>query len=204
MGFFEPNLMKSPAVIAPNTANAILGIFNMAYKTGVMDAEDVGDAELYEGFAREVSVPGIYGRVTEYQRYSLHQWRIALLQMNRGSTMATCRILLSAEMDKSYVNCIFPLAQDFYLLGMRDYNANPTIHDFTLFSSRKMERWTLKGIQRTTKEEILIEIQEACLNRSLLDAENKNKFSFPRRKYEAFAERMWLALSAEGNNLYAV
>lgn len=196
--------MKSPDVITPSTAYAILSMFNMTYKTGVMDADEISDAELYDGFAHEVSVPGVYGRITEYQRYSLQQWRIVLLQMNRDGALAARNLLLGADIDKSYINCMFPIAQDFYLRGIRDYNANPSIHDFTLFSSSKMERWTLKGIQSITKTDMLVEIQEACLNRSLLDAENKNKFSFPRRKYETFAERIWLALSTGGNNLYAI
>lgn len=174
--------------------NIILSIFNTCYKQGVMDAEDVGDGELYASFEHELSVPGVYGRINDFDRYDIHGWRIQLLQMLFHKSEAHKNFLLRMDIKKDYINCVFPISLEFYLMGIRDYNANPTIHNFDLFDNDKMQRWTKKGIDRVAKSDIMVWVQSFGFKRSQIDFNNHRPASFPKKRYETFAQRMWLAM----------
>lgn len=181
-------------LIDSSLLNIILNIFNTCYKVGVMDAEDVGDAELYVSFEHEVSVPGVYGRINSFDRYDIHGWRIQLLQMLFHKSEAHKKFLLRAKINKDFINCVFPISLEFYLMGIRDFNANPTIHDFNLFDNDKLQKWTRNGIERIPKSEILVFLQSFGFRRSMIDFNNHRPASFPKKRYETFAQRMWLAM----------
>ncbi len=180
----------------------IMSIFNLSYKAGVMDAEDVDDPELYSSYEREMSVSGCYGRINNYQRYDIHGWRIQLLQLMRGKASSCLNFLLKMDIGKNYMNCVYPLSLEFYMMGIRDYNENPTIHDFYLFDNSRCERWTKNGIVHVSKMELLSFVQEFGFKRSVIDSETRNKYSMSKHNYETFARRLWLAICAAGYKGY--
>lgn len=188
--------MSETGFISKSDAISIISILNGAYKAGVIDAEDVDDECMYDGFADEVSVSGVYGRINRFERLDVQQWRISLLDMNRDNGKNAINILLCSVIGKKYIDCLYPLTMEFYLMGIKDYNENPTIHDFSLFNNRKLEKWTKNGIKSVSKNEMLIDLQVACLNRSIHDANCKNKYSFPRKKYETFIQKIWYAFNS--------
>lgn len=183
-----------------NDLYAITHMFNSAYKAGVMDAEDVDDEGSYEEFYRDVSVPGVYGRLNDFVRLTIDQWRITLMQINMTRSKPVSNMLLNVDINKTFPCCMFPISIEFYLMGIRDYYANPTIHDFTLFDTRQLLKWTSKGIKGIGMDAMMMDIQVACLNRSIIDSKTKNKYSFQLRKYETFMRRLWLAINSEYTN----
>lgn len=187
-------MSENPKLIDNTLMNVILGIFNSCYKSGIMDAEDIGDAELYKSFEKEVSVPGVYGRINSFDRYDIHGWRIQMLQMLFRRGKAYKDFLLRAVINKDFINCVFPISLEFYLMGIRDYNAYPAIHDFSLFDNNHLQKWTKNGIERMSKDEIMVYLQSFGFKRSQIDFNNHRPASFPKKRYEMFAQRMWLAM----------
>lgn len=185
-----------PVLIDIKTLNIIFNIFNTCYKAGVMDAEDIGDAEMYASFEREVSVPGVYGRINSFERYDINGWRIMLLQMLFKNSDAHKKFLIRAEINKDFINCVFPISLEFYLMGIRDFNTYPTIHDFSLFDNTKFQRWTRKGIVKVSRSDMFVYVQSFGFRRSQIDFNNKRPASFPKKRYETFMQRLWLAMDA--------
>lgn len=179
------------------TVCSIFSIFNSCYKSGVKDAEYVSDPDLCAYFAATVRVPGVYGRVIHGYTMTTHEWRCHIPSINPkcGISMGAVRYLLSLENYVTSFTCALPVAQEFYIQGLCDYNANPQIHDFTLFDNKKLERWTKDNIKPRKRQDMLIDIQNFCCDRSRIDAEHKgNKSAIGERQYVFFAQAIWYAM----------
>lgn len=184
-------------VIERSVARGIFNILNTCYKAGVKDAEYVNDHDLCETFANEVRVPNVYGRVKDENLMNAVQWRCAIPLINAGCPLPKASIEFLVCIDKYHklYQCSLPIAQEFYIKGMEDFNKNPTIHNFVLLDNRRMERWTRNGIKQVTIHDMLITLQELCLKRSINDEQyDGNKFALRRRLYEKFAMSIWGAL----------
>lgn len=182
----------------------ITGIFMSCYKMGLKDAEYVGDAELYSSFEKEVSIPGVYGRINSYERYDVQGWRIQILMAMQPLGRVHIPFLLNMRTRKDFWNCVYPVSMEFYLMGVQDFNGNPTIHDFRDLDNKRMERWTSLGIRHITQSDMMSCIQCFAFRRSMLDSENKNRNSLSRRRYEEFAQKMWLSFSECNSSFYCI
>lgn len=189
--------MKCPIQKEIELCSSLFKILMSCYAAGMIDARDVDDEDLYESFSHEVSIPGVFGRINDYNRYDINGWKINILQMmNYGVNNKTKDFLMSMEVSKKkYLNCLFPISQEFYLNGIRDYYSNPTITDFMQFSFGKMIMWSKKGVEKVSRRDMLIMIQKYALKRSIIDEENKNKHSFRKVMYEKFARLIWVSIT---------
>lgn len=180
--------------IGRNVTCSIFRIFNTCYKTGVKDAEYVSDKDLVYSFAEDVRTPGVYGRIIDSRLLNARQWQCAIPTMNDGCPVSRSSMdyLMNIERYNKMFSCALPISQEFYLLGVNDYNKNPTIHDFTLFDNTKTERWTKRGIVGWSKKDMLIYAQNFCLDRTRYeDGHEGNKFTLGKRRYEMFAMALW-------------
>lgn len=173
---------------------SIFRIFNTCYKTGVKDSEYVSDKDLLPSFAEDVRVPGVYGRIIDSRTLNTRQWQCAIPTMNEGCPVSKPAMdyLMDLERYNTIFACALPIAQEFYILGVDDYNKNPTIHDFTLFDNTRTERWTKNGIIGWSKKEMLMYVQNFCLDRTNYEeGYTGNKFVLGKRRYEMFAMALW-------------
>lgn len=182
--------------MSQGTARAIINILMACYKAGVKDAEYVSDPMLCQDFKNTVKEPGVYGRVIHDYTMNQREWRISLLYINgeRASSGYLRELLQNIQPGKSYVSCVLPIAQDFYALGLDDYNAYPHIHDFTMMDNTKLQKWTRKGIVSMTTKDVVIDIQKVCMDRARTDEEYGGKHAIRRVYYDWFAGMLWSVL----------
>lgn len=192
------------AKISQSSQRVITGIFMTCYKLGLKDAEDIGDAELYDSFEKEVSTPGIYGRINSHERYDVHGWRIQMLMAMQSCGKRYQHFLMNMRIKKDFWSCVYPVSMEFYLMGVQDFNSNPTIHDFHDLDNARLERWTSSGIRRMSQSDIMSYIQCFAFKRSVLDSDNKNSHSLHRRRYEELAHKLWLSFSERNSSFYGI
>ena len=185
--------------ISRSTARAIINMLMACYKAGLKDAEYVSDPLLCQDFKQSVREPGVYGRVIDDYTMNQREWRISLLYINgaRTSSVYTRELLENIQPGKSYISCVLPVAQEFYVLGLDDYNAYPHIHDFTLMDNTKFQKWTRKGIVGMSTKDVIVDIQRACMSRARADEEHGGKHAIRRYHYDWFAGALWAALSPQ-------
>lgn len=196
MEFLQKNSEREKKqVIDRSTAAGIYSLFNACYKTGVKDAEYVSDKGLCGEFKAIVREPGVYGRVIHNYTMSAREWKLHLLNINPFVTLSKAIteyiILISGR--TNFYSCLLPIAQEFYIQGLDDYNNHPAIHDFALFDNSRLERWTRKGIVSRKRREILIDIQKFCFERARIDNDSDSKHAFKGKRYNWFAEAVWAA-----------
>ena len=177
-------------------AKNIIHLFMSCYKAGLKDAEWVNNSLLCEDFKQSVRVPGVYGLVTQNKTYDYKIWRTNLIAINGGVNTPGYLIdlLMLTKANKSLISCIFPLSQEFYILGLDDFNSNPTIHNFAFFDNKKQLKWTKRGIKSLTYKQILSEVQRMCMKRIEIDEEFNNKYSIKRMNYDRFTRAFYSAL----------
>lgn len=180
-----------------NEYNFARKLFASAYRAGLIDAEEIGDVNAYNDYETEVSVPGVYKRINEYKSYDVKTWRLKLIEMLGDAykmSSTDMNILFSPRLG---IQCIFPLSLEFYLLGICDWNDNPSLHDFSVIPRRKMVRWTRDGIKSMTRAGLVTMVQQFCYKRCMIDnGDDKNECSLPKKRYEAFAMMMYYQLNA--------
>lgn len=167
-------------------------IFSASYKSGLIDAEDYGDEYYLKPFEEDVSKPGVYGRINSYERYDIEGWRIQILLFPHCQYRDVRKFLLVPFDKNALVSVVYPLAMDFYLLGVKDYFTNPTIHDFGYLDNRRFERWTKDGLETLGKDELLSFVQIFSYNRKMIDKQkHTRKDHLTLSQYELFAMRFW-------------
>lgn len=179
-----------------STARSIIYIFMSCYKAGLKDAEYVSDEALCEDFKETVRHPGVFGVVRKDYTLNQRDWRITLLFINgdKPHSQYDIDLLQNIKLGKSVISCVLPIAQEFYIMGLDDYNSYPQIHDFTLMDNARLQRWTRKGIEKLKLVDIVMFCQKFCMERAAIDAEEKNKFSIKRLYYELFSISLYTAL----------
>lgn len=182
------------------TVSGIFSIFNSCYKSGVKDAEYVSDPDMCREFASTVREPGVYGRVIHNYTMSKHEWRCHIPTINPYCSIHKegIRYLFTLENYTTYFACVLPVAQEFYIQGLDDYNVNPTIHNFSMFDNNKSQRWTRKGIIPRHKKLMLFDMQQLCFLRSINDENYKeNKDALKRNRYVYFSQAVWAAMQTK-------
>lgn len=172
-------------------------VFASAYRAGMIDAEEIGDANAYNDFEAEVSVPGVYKRINEYESYHVKTWRLKLIEMMGDTYKMSSSDMNILFSPRKGILSLFPISLEFYLLGIRDWNDNPSLHDFSVIPRRKMVRWTRKGTERMTRAGLVALVQQFCYKRFMIDNGNSsNGYSLPKKRYEEFAMMMYYQLNA--------
>lgn len=181
------------SLIKESDARAIINLMMSCYKAGLKDAEEICDKYTCEDFKKEVRVPGVYGRVRDEFLMEEKEWRMSLMFMDNHIRVPqnTINLVQSINFGKSLLSCVLPISQEYYILGIDDFNVYPHIHEFSLIDNNIMRRWTRNGFIKITRKDVLIEIQRLCMLRARIDESETSKFSICRRTYERFCTEVW-------------
>lgn len=195
---FEKSLIKE------SEARAIINLMMSCYKAGLKDAEEICDKYTCEDFKKEVRVPGVYGRVRDEFLMEEKEWRMSLMFMDNHIRVPqnTINLVQSINFGKSLLSCVLPISQEYYILGIDDFNVYPHIHEFSLIDNNIMRRWTRNGFIKITRKDVLIEIQRLCMLRARIDESSDSKFSIRRRTYESFCMELWESITNRGRSRY--
>ena len=195
---FEKSLIKE------SEARAIINLMMSCYKAGLKDAEEICDKYTCEDFKKEVRVPGVYGRVRDEFLMEEKEWRMSLMFMDNHIRVPqnTINLVQSINFGKSILSCVLPISQEYYILGIDDFNVYPHIHEFSLIDNNIMRRWTRNGFIKITRKDVLIEIQRLCMLRARIDESSDSKFSIRRRTYESFCMELWESITNRGRSRY--
>ena len=195
---FEKSLIKE------SDARAIINLMMSCYKAGLKDAEDICDKYTCEDFKKEVRVPGVYGRVRDEFLMEEKEWRMSLMFMDNHIRVPqnTINLVQGINFVKSLLSCVLPISQEYYILGIDDFNVYPHIHEFSLIDNNIMRRWTRNGFIKITRKDVLIEIQRLCMLRARIDESSDSKFSIRRRTYESFCMELWESITNRGRSRY--
>lgn len=195
---FEKSLIKE------SEARAIINLMMSCYKAGLKDSEEICDKYTCEDFKKEVRVPGVYGRVRDEFLMEEKEWRMSLMFMDNHIRVPqnTINLVQSINFGKSLLSCVLPISQEYYILGIDDFNVYPHIHEFSLIDNNIMRRWTRNGFIKITRKDVLIEIQRLCMLRARIDESSESKFSIRRRTYESFCMELWESITNRGRSRY--
>lgn len=195
---FEKSLIKE------SEARAIINLMMSCYKAGLKDAEEICDKYTCEDFKKEVRVPGVYGRVRDEFLMEEKEWRMSLMFMDNHIRVPqnTINLVQSINFGKSLLSCVLPISQEYYILGIDDFNVYPHIHEFSLIDNNIMRRWTRNGLIKITRKDVLIEIQRLCMLRARIDESSDSKFSIRRRTYESFCMELWESITNRCRSRY--
>lgn len=182
-------------------ARGLFSLYNTCYKTGVMDAHDVQDEGRCVEFARDVREPAVYGRVINNYTMNTKEWKLTLLSFSKGCYMKNkCRNYILWLDGKNYYSCALPIAQEFYIRGMEDFNKHPTLHKISAIDTPKMELWTADGLQKRTRVDMLADLQQFCFDRGRMDEASGSKYAFNPKRYEWFSQAIWAAMQSQGKD----
>lgn len=192
------------SLIKESEARAIINLMMSCYKAGLKDAEEICDKYTCEDFKKEVRVPGVYGRVRDEFLMEEKEWRMSLMFMDNHIRVPqnTINLVQSINFGKSILSCVLPISQEYYILGIDDFNVYPHIHEFSLIDNNIMRRWTRNGFIKITRKDVLIEIQRLCMLRARIDESSDSKFSIRRRTYESFCMELWESITNRGRSRY--
>ena len=195
---FEKSLIKE------SEARAIINLMMSCYKAGLKDSEEICDKYTCEDFKKEVRVPGVYGRVRDEFLMEEKEWRMSLMFMDNHIRVPqnTINLVQSINFGKTILSCVLPISQEYYILGIDDFNVYPHIHEFSLIDNNIMRRWTRNGFIKITRKDVLIEIQRLCMLRARIDESSDSKFSIRRRTYESFCMELWESITNRGRSRY--
>ena len=197
-------MTNDSTLIKESEARAIINLMMSCYKAGLKDAEEIYDKYTCEDFKKEVRVPGVYGRVRDEFLMEEKEWRMSLMFMDNHIRVPqnTINLVQSINFGKSLLSCVLPISQEYYILGIDDFNVYPHIHEFSLIDNNIMRRWTRNGFIKITRKDVLIEIQRLCMLRARIDESSDSKFSIRRRTYESFCMELWESITNRGRSRY--
>lgn len=197
-------MTNDSTLIKESEARAIINLMMSCYKAGLKDAEEICDKYTCEDFKKEVRVPGVYGRVRDEFLMEEKEWRMSLMFMDNHIRVPqnTINLVQSVNFGKSLLSCVLPISQEYYILGIDDFNVYPHIHEFSIIDNNIMRRWTRNGFIKITRKDVLIEIQRLCMLRARIDESSDSKFSIRRRTYESFCMEIWESITNRGRSRY--
>lgn len=197
-------MTNDSTLIKESEARAIINLMMSCYKAGLKDAEEICDKYTCEDFKKEVRVPGVYGRVRDEFLMEEKEWRMSLMFMDNHIRVPqnTINLVQSVNFGKSLLSCVLPISQEYYILGIDDFNVYPHIHEFSIIDNNIMRRWTRNGFIKITRKDVLIEIQRLCMLRARIDESSDSKFSIRRRTYESFCMELWDSITNRGRSRY--
>ena len=197
-------MTNDSTLIKESEARAIINLMMSCYKAGLKDAEEICDKYTCEDFKKEVRVPGVYGRVRDEFLMEEKEWRMSLMFMDNHIRVPqnTINLVQSVNFGKSLLSCVLPISQEYYILGIDDFNVYPHIHEFSIIDNNVMRRWTRNGFIKITRKDVLIEIQRLCMLRARIDESSDSKFSIRRRTYESFCMELWESITNRGRSRY--
>lgn len=178
-------------------ALAIIRLMNDAYKAGVRDAEWVNDAGRCSEHIKETQEKGVYGRVTDIDKYEWRRWKHNILLMKDVNFAESRAVEFTSRINNWFCTegCLLPLAQDFYNQGLQDWNDYPVSRSVLGLESKRYPRWTRKGIKNRHFKQMWVDMQTFAYERSKQYVDVNSANSLTERKFETFMVQVWKALT---------
>jgi hypothetical protein len=176
----------------------IVKLFNSAYRLGVNDAYKAYDAGLCEEHIAKTSQTGVFGRVGDEIGSDAIYWQIQLSELARQEGCyrhITKLFIRMGRYTSNYLSVILPVAQDFYNMGLKDYNESPNACEIQAFNANKRLRWTARGLRFISISDIIDKAQMACFVRKHTDEVTGGKLALSAQRYLTFMRCIGLALA---------
>lgn len=185
-------------LIDKSVALALIQTLHLSYKQGVYDAYDIDNKGAYEDLYADTREPGVYGLLTDPMR--LFDWkefslRLTMIARRRSFKSAAVTYLHRLAFNaNTYYGCVFPIAQDFYLKGAKDYYEHPNPALIPVFMESSQLLW-LKNLKKVTRNELLDDVQLICYERMTAEEEYpEHKLRRSPQQYQHFMKAMVFAM----------
>jgi hypothetical protein len=211
--------METPAFYYDNnnivnfqTANALIELFDICYKKGVIHAFQIDDENEARYFIENNRKPehfatlcntDIFGRMVTGNDYTLRQWRH---ELSFWAQKAQKRLLIEWYLDKSisthnYSGVAYSLCMDFYLQGIYHFVRNPLsrggLETFTRNRNVVLEEFDTVNKRKKVrkKDDWMRDIQMLCYERARMEKERpEGEKCIKTTAYENFARIFWRCL----------
>lgn len=175
-------------MINRQTARMILKLFDCCFKRGVIDASEVDNEHWCHEFIEARHTQRDFSLLDVTDIYDWKEWRMILARWCRYSrNMKLCPEYLDRVYKENYYWSIFPIAMDFYILGIQEWLEYPNPYKLELFKFTPSVHWKpmpRKNLEKLTIDDKVSYIQQFAFDRERLDPEGNGK-------YTNFAQDMW-------------
>ena len=146
------------------------------YRQGVQDARaHDGDEGMYLEFLSTCDQPGKFGLLRDRLfDISADEWVLRLqMQAKRTSWNGAMSEYTrkAGRFGQNYLSVFYVVAKHFYIMGIRDYMANPQAMDWGKFSTRKRVKWTSDRNFKMSRQEYIDIVRIWCYERARESAE---------------------------------
>ncbi len=184
-------------LIDKTVALALIQTFHLCYKQGVYDAYDIDNKGAYEELFSATREPGVYGTLTDERLFDWKEFSLRLTLIARRKSFRSAAVTYLQRLAfnaKTYFGCVFPIAQDFYLRGAKDYYAHPNPALIPVFMEATQMLW-MKNLKKVTRNDMLEDIQLICYERMASNEQfSEHKFRRSGRQFQNFMRTMVFAL----------
>jgi hypothetical protein len=188
------------------TAQALIELFDVCYKQGVVHAYQLDDNNAAKQFVIDNRKPSryatlcdtdLFGMLTDGHVFTLERWRITLSMWARKTVKRKILeyYIERVTSERNYAGIAYALCMDFYLQGIYHYTLNP-INDLTVFLKNKYSLLVASDNHKKrlikNVDDWLRDIQALCIERENLEAQRTdvNKRIY-KTAFDNFARVFW-------------
>lgn len=175
-------------MINRQTCKMMMKLFDVCFKKGVQDAFEADNEQWCQEFIEERREKLDFSLLDVRDSYDWKEWRIIIARWCRYThNLKLCPEYLDRVYAENFYWSIFPIAMDFYILGVKEWLEYPNPHNLELFKFTHNEHWKpmpRKNLQKMDTNDKVGYVQEFAYDRERLDP-NANG------KYISFAQEVW-------------
>lgn len=175
-------------MINRQTAKMLLKLFETCFKQGVIDACEQDDDYWCREFIEARRTQGDFSLLDVRDSYDWKEWRMIIGRWCRYThNLKLCTLYLDKVYTKNFYWSVFPIAMDFYMLGIEEYLEYPNPINLELFKTKSGQHWKpmkTKIMQHMDRDEKVGYVQQFAFERERMDPEANGK-------YTAFAQEVW-------------
>lgn len=175
-------------MINRQTAKMILKLLDYCFKKGVEDAFDADNEHWCNEFIERRYAKRDFSLLDVTDSYDWKEWRMILGRWCRyNRNLKLCPDYLDRVYSQNFYWSIFPIAMDFYILGIQEWLEYPNPYKLELFKVTSNIHWKpmpRKTLEKMSTDDKVSYIQQFAYERERIDPEGNGK-------YINFAQEMW-------------
>lgn len=156
-------------------APAIIRLFDVCFKQGVIDAYETGDNFAVQEFISAHFGKWTFGSIGESEDYDWRSFRFVLYRWARENgltNLAENYIIMIRK--PNYLWCLLPYCMWFYLMGAREWLDYPSPSQIEVFKMTSRIHWSPScKVKRMTRMDFISYMHEACFEYRKFDDELK-------------------------------
>lgn len=165
--------MKDP--LNRTNGPAIIRLFDVCFKRGVIDACEIADDYAVRDFISTHKFKWTFGTINEPDGVDWRAYRFILYRWSRESGMtglAENYIIMIRK--TNYLWCLLPFCMWFYLMGAQEWLAYPASHKIEIFKMHKKVHWDPNcPVRAFTRMDYISYMHEAAFAYRKLDEDLK-------------------------------